>query len=1047
MIRLTVKKVLVLALSFPFLFLPLGQAQIATGPLIFFSDLDSGPRTGGEGGAGVYVTIYGTRFGATQGFSTVSVGGVPAMVYKLWTDKKIAFQVPASAGSGAQQITVNVNGMTSGIPFTIRATGNIYCVSTNGSDANAGTFAGGCWRTVQHAVDAIGPGDTVYIRGGIVETNQRDAGSVVIGLNNQSNISGTPGNPIALIGYPGETARIGQAATAPCATGYERCIEGLSTYNIDSLYSYWTIANLTLRGNNFALHTTGNSKVYAPRSTNWRVIGNDMSCPWGNWYAGCVVLAQTDYEYIYGNNIHDTGSVNSDDHSLYPTTDSNHLWIGWNTIANHQGGRGIHIHSSPLGGANPDPTGRQQFDIHIHNNLIHDIQADGIILATVDPSQGPVEVYNNIIYNAGKGPWIGGNVGSGYYSCIYVPGYVNNGPAGGGVVNTYNNTLYNCGSFTIPGDGQFGAIGNGGNTAGLRMNITNNIVHQLPGLPYWNMYAPDGGALANDTGGLIFGNNNLFYGNGNPVSNPNITGSTYADPMLVNLPGLDFHLTAGSPAAYSGLPVPLETDYDGVSLSGVFPIGVYTLSGSGNAKPPSVSLSPASVPLTPGQTSQFVASVANAANTSVTWSLYPPVGILSSSGLYTAPAVISSPQNVSVTATLVADPTKSAVATVMLTSLPAVVLSLTPSSATLSGGQSQQFVVTAQSGSGSVAVPPVQWTLTPAVGSVSSTGLYSAPYLSSAQTVILKATSTLDSSQSATASIQIAPTAFISAVSATNIGSSAATIIWNTASAADGLVEYGTTTSYGWTSALTSVPSTSHTITLTNLAAATSYNFRVKSHDGSGQLWISDNFIFMTSAPSGGGSSGGFSWSVISNGGNTTPSLVVKWVAPPNPSAYDTIAVSGVNAPDWWSVQEVNTAGTAQGTFTTGPLLPGRYELRYLKADSGGSTSVVLRSAPIDVAIEVALTLSASSARTGGTLTLQWTAGSHRTTNDAIGLFKVGAVTETSIHTVYTDGAPTGSARVRMPGTAGNYELRYLVGDAYGASPLEAAVSNPITVF
>ena len=36
-------------------------------PTIHFSDLTSGPNTGGENNAGVIVTLYGSRFGASRG--------------------------------------------------------------------------------------------------------------------------------------------------------------------------------------------------------------------------------------------------------------------------------------------------------------------------------------------------------------------------------------------------------------------------------------------------------------------------------------------------------------------------------------------------------------------------------------------------------------------------------------------------------------------------------------------------------------------------------------------------------------------------------------------------------------------------------------------------------------------------------------------------------------------------------------------------------------------------------------------------------------------
>ncbi|PYU32843.1 MAG: hypothetical protein DMG28_10345, partial [Acidobacteria bacterium] len=80
---------------------------------------------------------------------------------------------------------------------------------------------------------------------------------------------------------------------------------------------------------------------------------------------------------------------------------SNHVEVGWNTIVPNGGGcRALQFHSSPNGAG----TGFNQFDLSVHDNLIHDARCDGINFATVDPSQGKVEAYNNVIYRAGLGP-------------------------------------------------------------------------------------------------------------------------------------------------------------------------------------------------------------------------------------------------------------------------------------------------------------------------------------------------------------------------------------------------------------------------------------------------------------------------------------------------------------------------------------------------------------------------------------------------------------------------------------------------------------------
>src|SRR5580692_5897987 len=60
------------------------SAAFAQSPAIFFTDLTSGPNTGGENNNGTILTIYGKNFGATQGTSTVTVGGGAVAAYKLW---------------------------------------------------------------------------------------------------------------------------------------------------------------------------------------------------------------------------------------------------------------------------------------------------------------------------------------------------------------------------------------------------------------------------------------------------------------------------------------------------------------------------------------------------------------------------------------------------------------------------------------------------------------------------------------------------------------------------------------------------------------------------------------------------------------------------------------------------------------------------------------------------------------------------------------------------------------------------------------------------
>jgi hypothetical protein len=166
-----------------------------------------------------------------------------------------------------------------------------------------------------------------------------------------------------------------------------------------------------------------------------------------------------------------------------------------------------------------------------------------------------------------------------------------------------------------------------------------------------------------------------------------------------------------------------------------------------------VQVSPGTASLTAGQTQQFNATVTGSANTAVNWSLNPAVGAISTSGLYTAPSPIGASQTVSVIATSVVDPTKSASATVTLTP---VTVQVSPATASLSASQTQQFSATVTGSSNT----SVNWSLTPAVGTISSTGLYTAPStISATQTVTVTATSAADSTKSAIATVTLTPVA------------------------------------------------------------------------------------------------------------------------------------------------------------------------------------------------------------------------------------------------------------------------------------------------
>lgn len=159
-----------------------------------------------------------------------------------------------------------------------------------------------------------------------------------------------------------------------------------------------------------------------------------------------------------------------------------------------------------------------------------------------------------------------------------------------------------------------------------------------------------------------------------------------------------------------------------------------------------VSISPTQPNVFSALTQQFTADVANSTNTAVAWSVSK--GRITTTGLYTAPAVTSN-ETISVTATSVADPSKSATATV--TVLPPVSVAITPTTLTMNSGTTHPFQATV---SGSTR-NGVTWSVTH--GTISGTGSFTAPLVNRTATVLVTATSVADPKVSATSVVTVEP--------------------------------------------------------------------------------------------------------------------------------------------------------------------------------------------------------------------------------------------------------------------------------------------------
>ncbi len=521
----------------------------AAEPHIFFPDLESGPNSGGEKNAGAYVTIYGKRFGSSQGSSKVTIGSGSASAYPVWTDTKITFQLGTAATTGSINVTTSA-GKSNSVPFTVRK-GSVRYVATNGNDGSDGSF-GKPWKTLPHAVQTIKAGDIIYAMNGVRQTVDDGNGwNAAILLRNEW-CSGSEAR--ALVAYPGASVLIGSSTGSP--NFGVRTTDGSG----GPCQGNWVFSGLSFNSLLGMLLAGG---------SHWRIVGNEFTCPNGDGGAACFQSSEVNYLQFYGNNVHDTGKIGASAlyHGVYFSSDTNHIDMGWNTIANVRGCRGLQVHSSPLGpGGAADPTGRNQFDLSIHDNVIHDTQCDGMILATIDPSKGKVEVYNNVIYDAGKGP--NNPEQTGAWSCINIPGTTNNGTDGSGTVEVYHNTMYNCGTFRTPPYSNANAgIINGGGKGNLKVRLRNNVFYQAANIP--PLVAYNGSQVCTGSSACqgFLGSNNLFFNAPLPAS-PNITKSIVKDPAFVDLAAKDFHLTAGSGARGAGLDTGATTDFEGLARGG-----------------------------------------------------------------------------------------------------------------------------------------------------------------------------------------------------------------------------------------------------------------------------------------------------------------------------------------------------------------------------------------------------------------------------------------------------------------------------------------------
>jgi len=181
----------------------------------------------------------------------------------------------------------------------------------------------------------------------------------------------------------------------------------------------------------------------------------------------------------------------------------------------------------------------------------------------------------------------------------------------------------------------------------------------------------------------------------------------------------------------------------------------------GNSSSVTVTVTPNPVTVILSGSQQFTATVAGSTNTNVNWSVNTvpggnsTVGTISSTGLYTAPATLPNPATITITATSATSIKITGTSTVTLDS--GVRVTVAPLTATLGSSETFQFSATVTGTTNSA----VTWSVNgvnggnSTVGTISATGLYTAPATVPTSATVITATSVADTTRNGTANLTL----------------------------------------------------------------------------------------------------------------------------------------------------------------------------------------------------------------------------------------------------------------------------------------------------
>ncbi len=277
----------------------------------------------------------------------------------------------------------------------------------------------------------------------------------------------------------------------------------------------------------------------------------------------------------------------------------------------------------------------------------------------------------------------------------------------------------------------------------------------------------------------------------------------------------------------------------------------------------------------------------------------------------------------------------------------------------------------------------------------------------------------------------------ISSPAAGSVTSTSAVISWATNMPGDSQVEYGLTDTYGQSSPLDSSLVTSHSVTLNGLKAATSYHFRVISHDSSGAMASSGDQTFTTLAVP-----------------DTTPPTVSITAPAPGATlsgatsvtatAADNVGVASVQFKlDGANLGSAVTSSPYSVSWNTASASNGSHTLSAVARDAAGNTATsvgvnvtVSNAQPDTTPPSVPSNLTATAA-SSSQIDLAWNASTDNVGVTGYKIFRAGTLVNTTAATTFQD---TGLS----PSTTHSYTVAAF--DAAGNTSAQSAPASTTTL-